>query len=320
MTIIKKIALDIYIVSWALFKVLIPTLIVVKIAEAAGAVYWLNIAMAPIVTLIGLPADMAIVLTTTMLTNPYAGLMLLSATPTAASLSVAQTTIIASFMLFAHSLPVEAAITRNAGLRVGVTLIVRVGAAILFCALLNLFFSQFNLLGETANLHLPQFDATPSLMQWTLDQIKGLVFIQGVIVVLIIGLELLRWIGVERLIQKMMHPILVLVGIGSRASTIVIVGLTLGLGFGGGLMIKDVRQGMIPAQAAVGSLVLINLYHSVFEDTAVMMLLGPSLFYILVVRGVFALILTYLIIRVLGLLSDSKYDRWVVNTKAFGTN
>jgi hypothetical protein len=320
MTIIKKIALDIYIVSWALFKVLIPTLIVVKIAEAAGAVYWLNIAMAPIVTLIGLPADMAIVLTTTILTNPYAGLMLLSATPTAASLSVAQTTIIASFMLFAHSLPVEAAITRNAGLRVGVTLIVRLGAAILFCALLNLFFSQFNLLGETANLHLPQFDATPSLMQWTLDQIKGLVFIQGVIVVLIIGLELLRWIGVERLIQKMMHPILVLVGIGSRASTIVIVGLTLGLGFGGGLMIKDVRQGMIPAQAAVGSLVLINLYHSVFEDTAVMMLLGPSLFYILVVRGVFALILTYLIIRVLGLLSDSKYDRWVVNTKAFGAN
>lgn len=320
MTIIEKIALDVYIVSWALFKVLIPTLIVVKIAEAAGAVYWLNIAMAPIVTLIGLPADMAIVLTTTMLTNPYAGLMLLSATPTAASLSVAQTTIIASFMLFAHSLPVEAAITRNAGLRVGVTLIVRVGAAILFCALLNLFFSLFNLLGETANLHLPQFDATPSLMQWTLDQIKGLVFIQGVIVVLIIGLELLRWIGVERLIQKMMHPILVLVGIGSRASTIVIVGLTLGLGFGGGLMIKDVRQGMIPAQAAVGSLVLINLYHSVFEDTAVMMLLGPSLFYILVVRGVFALILTYLIIRVLGLLSDSKYDRWVVNTKAFGTN
>ena len=320
MTIIKKIALNIYIVSWALFKVLIPTLIVVKIAEAAGAVYWLNIAMAPIVTLIGLPADMAIVLTTTILTNPYAGLMLLSATPTAASLSVAQTTIIASFMLFAHSLPVEAAITRNAGLRVGVTLIVRVGAAILFCALLNLFFSQFNLLGETANLHLPQFDATPSLMQWTLDQIKGLVFIQGVIVVLIIGLELLRWIGVERLIQKMMHPILVLVGIGSRASTIVIVGLTLGLGFGGGLMIKDVRQGMIPAQAAVGSLVLINLYHSVFEDTAVMMLLGPSLFYILVVRGVFALILTYLIIRILGLLSEPKYDRWVVNTKAFGTN
>jgi len=85
-------------------------------------------------------------------------------------------------------------------------------------------------------------------------------------------------------------------------------------------MIKDVRQGMIPAKAAEGSLVLINLYHSVFEDTAVMLLLGPSLFYILVVRGVFALILTYLIIRVLGLLSDSKYDRWVVNTKAFGTN
>ena len=118
----------------------------------------------------------------------------------------------------------------------------------------------------------------------------------------------------------MMHLILVLVGIGSRASTIVIVGLTLGLGFGGGLMIKDVRQGMIPAQAAVGSLVLINLYHSVFEDTAVLMLLGPSLFYILVVRGIFSLILTYVIIRLLALLSEPNYDRFVVNTKAFGAN
>jgi len=320
MTPIKKIATDIYIVSWALFKVLVPTLIIVKISEMAGAVYWLNVAMAPIVTMIGLPAEMAIVLTTTMLTNPYAGLMLLSAMPSAAALTVAQTTIIASFMLFAHSLPVEAAITRNAGLRIGMTLAVRVGAAIQFCVLLNLFFSQFNLLGTTAHLHLPQFDATPSLAQWSIDQIKGLVFIQLVIIVLIIGLEFLRWIGVERLIQRMMHPILVLVGIGSRASTIVIVGLTLGLGFGGGLMIKDVRQGLIPAQAAVGSLVLINLYHSVFEDTAVLMLLGPSLFYILVVRGVFSLVLTYIILRVLSLLSQPNYDRWVVNSKAFGTN
>ena len=162
MTIFKKIVTDIFIVSWALFKVLIPTLIVVKIAEMAGAVYWLNIAMAPIVTMIGLPAEMAIVLTTTMLTNPYAGVMLLSAMPSSGVLTIAQTTILASFMLYTHSLPFELAITRNAGLRVGVTLTVRVGAALLFCMLLNLFFKQFNLLSDTANLHLPQFDAAPS--------------------------------------------------------------------------------------------------------------------------------------------------------------
>ena len=320
MTIFKKIVTDIFIVSWALFKVLIPTLIVVKIAEMAGAVYWLNIAMAPIVTMIGLPAEMAIVLTTTMLTNPYAGVMLLSSMPSSGMLTIAQTTILASFMLYTHSLPVELAITRNAGLRVGVTLAVRLGTALLFCMLLNLLFVQFNLLSDTASLHLLQFDAAPDLLQWTFDQLKGLVFIQVVIVILIAVLELLRWIGVEKLIQKLMDPILFFIGIGSRASTIVIVGLTLGLGFGGGLMIKEVRQGMIPVQAAVGSLVLINLYHSLFEDTAVMMLLGPSLFFILVVRGVFSLIMSYSIIKVLNLLSEPRYDRWVVNTKAFGNN
>ena len=50
------------------------------------------------------------------------------------------------------------------------------------------------------------------------------------------------------------------------------------------------------------------------------MLLGPSLFYILVVRGIFSLILTYVIIRLLALLSEPNYDRFVVNTKAFGAH
>jgi hypothetical protein len=38
----------------------------------------------------------------------------------------------------------------------------------------------------------------------------------------------------------------------------------------------------------------------------------------LVVRGIFSLILTYVIIRLLALLSEPNYDRFVVNTKALG--
>ena len=51
-----------------------------------------------------------------------------------------------------------------------------------------------------------------------------------------------------------------------------VVGLTLGLGFGGGLMIKEVKAGHVNKMQALSALVFINLFHSVFEDTALMML------------------------------------------------
>ena len=45
-------------------------------------------------------------------------------------------------------------------------------------------------------------------------------------------------LGVEKVIQWMLRPLLKLVGIGKEAITITLVGITLGIAFGGGLLIK----------------------------------------------------------------------------------
>ena len=37
-------------------------------------------------------------------------------------------------------------------------------------------------------------------------------------------------------------------GVGDKAATIAVVGVTLGLGFGGGLLIKEVSSGNIPKE------------------------------------------------------------------------
>ena len=50
----RRICIDIITVSWALFRVMIPTLIVVKVAQETGLVYWLNLAFDPITQFIGL--------------------------------------------------------------------------------------------------------------------------------------------------------------------------------------------------------------------------------------------------------------------------
>ena len=52
---IKKTCVDIVNVSVRLFKIMIPTLILVKILEEMGVVFILNKFMAPLTTLMGLP-------------------------------------------------------------------------------------------------------------------------------------------------------------------------------------------------------------------------------------------------------------------------
>ena len=307
----KKVTNDIFIVSFELFKIMIPTLILVKVAEIYGLVAVLTNLFAPLMTIMGLPAEMALAITTTMLTNPYAGIIVLASTPGIEQLTVAQTTILASFILFTHSVIIEAAISRQAGLSAGATIIIRILSGILFCTLLNSVFSTFELFGQTAVLNLPEMSTAPTLKQWIIDQIKGLVFIQFVIIILITFLEILRLLGIEKIIRICLSPFLKILNIGQSASTIVVVGLTLGLGFGGGLMIKDVKQGIVAPRSAVGALIFINLFHSLIEDTTILLLIGPSLFTILVIRGLFVFALTFLLIKIFDNLPINTYDRFL---------
>ena len=172
---VRKTCVDIVNVSVTLFKIMIPTLILVKVLEEMGVVLILNQFMAPLTAFIGLPVEMAIVLTTTMLTNPYAGLIVFSNLQIGDDFTVAQATILASFMLLAHSLPVEVLIARRSGVRARMSLFVRVVGGLLFCVILNFLFQTTGILSGSAHVTLPQLSATVGIQDWAIEQIKALV-------------------------------------------------------------------------------------------------------------------------------------------------
>ena len=147
--------------------------------------------------------------------------------------------------------------------------------------------------------------------------IRGLIFIQVVIIALLLLLEVLKFLGVERLVSYLMAPFLKFLGIGKNASTIIVVGLTIGLGFGGGLMIKEVKQGKVNKKDAVNALIFINLFHSIIEDNSLVMLLGPSLVIVLFVRAVFVFFCVYLVIFLLDKLPSSVFNRLILNSRPF---
>ena len=310
---IKELSKTIYEISYELFKIMIPTLIVVKILEELGFVEILNKVFAPLMLLLGLPEAMSLVFTTTMLTSPYAGLIVFSGLPADMSFTAAQASILGLLMLFTHSLPIEVIICRKAGVRARAMIFIRLGLGIFSCYLLNLFFQITGYMNYPATILLPSLESAPNIMSWAFSQLKGLVMILVIIIVLVIILDFLKYIGVEKLVEKALKPFLNFLGVGEKASTIAVVGVTLGIGFGGGLLIKEVKSGKLHYKDVFGVMVLVGMLHSIIEDTAVVSLIGSNIIITLILRTILTLCIVYILMRIGANFTKEFWQRHLTN-------
>ena len=111
-------------------------------------------------------------------------------------------------------------------------------------------------------------------------------------------LELLRMVGIEKIVEKIFMPPLRLFGIQKEAMNIIIVGMTIGLQFGGGMLIKEVKTGRIDKQSIFLSVSMLNLLHALIEDTILMILVGGHISGVLFARIIFSLIMSYFIFMI----------------------
>ena len=299
-------------ITYELFIIMIPTLIIVKILDELGFVEILNKFCAPLMFLLGLPEAISLVFTTSLLTSPYAGLIVFSGLPADMPFTAAQASVLGLLILFTHSLPIEVIICRKAGVRARAMIFIRLGLGILSCYFLNLFFQLTGYMNYPATILLPSLESAPDLFSWGLSQLKGLGMI-FIIIALVIILDFLKYIGVERLIEKALKPFLNFLGVGEKASTIAIVGVTLGIGFGAGLLIKEVKTGKLHYKDVFGVLVLVGMLHSIIEDTAVISLIGSNIIITLFLRAVLTLCIVYVFMRLGAKLTQEFWQKHLTN-------
>ena len=310
---IKDIVKNIFEITYELFRIMIPTLIVVKILQEFGFVDILNNFLSPLMFLVGLPEEIGIVVTTTILTSPYTGLAVLASLPLENGLTSAQASVLGLLILFAHSLPIEALICRRAGVRIRATIFVRLILGFLFCVMLHQFLNATNLLSSQATIIIPFSEPSSILLDWVINQIKTLFIIFIIIVLIVILIEIFKYIGIQRLIELSLKPFLNLIGVGERASTIAVVGVTLGIGFGGGLLIQEVKSGKIKYKDVFGVITLIGMLHSVIEDTGLVSLMGANIFITLLLRCILTLLCVYLILKIFSNYSEEFWKKYLVN-------
>lgn len=302
--------------SYALFRIIVPIAVGVRLLELTGVIELLGTLLAPAMALVGLPGSMGLVWATTLVTNIYGGMVVFAGVAPGAGLSVAQVTVLATMMLIAHAIPVEASIARQAGTSFRAMATLRILGALVAGALLNLAYTLTATLQQPNRALWNPPPRDPSWAGWALGEMRNLLYIFLIIFVLLILMRLLERFGIISGLTRILRPVLTLLGISERAAPLAIIGMTLGLTYGGGLIIQEARAGHLSRHDVFCALALLGICHSFIEDTLLMLVIGGHLSGTLLGRTLFALLLTWLVARLLRKLPEPLLNRWFFSRAA----
>ena len=288
-----------------LFKIMVPILIAVKILKELGWITYLAKPLAPLMGFVGLPPECGLTWATAMANNLYAALAVHAAlVPSMPALSIAQATVLATMILIAHNLFVEGAIAKKCGVGFWGQVALRLSGGYACGALLWTVFRAGDLFATPAPLLFTPSAADASLAAWALGELKNLGLVFCVITALVGLMRVLESLRVTRLFELLLRPFLRLMGIGPAAATITVIGLVMGLAYGGGLILLDIQKGRVGRRDVFAALSLMSLSHALIEDTLLMYLIGATLWGTFVGRLLFSLavvaVLTRLVPRPAG--------------------
>lgn len=306
----KNVFVDACKTSFTLFKIIIPVSIIVKILSELGLVDIIGKSLSPVMGLVGLPGDFGIVWATTMITNIYGGMIAFFQLSLTNSYSVAQVTVLATMMLIAHTLPVEVRIAQKAGVRAWFTILFRVGCAFIIGIILSFIFTNFKILQNENNVIWQPGITDPNLTQWVIDQLRNYAMIFLIIFGLMSLIYVLKKYGVMQKLNNLMEPGLRALGMSKNAAPVTIIGMTLGLSYGGGLIIKEAKEKMLSKKDAFLSLCLMGLSHSLIEDTLLMVAIGANLIGILGARIIFTIVVMFVLIKFIKHISKNSFERF----------
>lgn len=296
-------------IFWILFKVILPVVIVIRALELIGAIPFLAKFLEPLTSFIGIDGSLGLVWMAAILVNIYAGLAAFASLQAIFDYSVAETTILGLIILIAHSLPIEVAIAKKSRISWIFNLSFRFINAIVAGKILNLLFTKYELFNEPNQSVLQVPNELVSNFEWATLQIQNFFIIFLIIFFIISTINILKALGVWSLIINIMKIPLSYLGMSEKVANIILIGLTLGISFGGGFLIEESKKNNISKKDILLSLSFLSLCHSIIEDTILILLLGSHISGILFFRFIY----TVIIILLMKILLETKMQKFILS-------
>ena len=298
---------------FTLIKILIPISIIVKILSHFGAIEIIGNFLASTMGVVGLPGEFGLVWATTMIANIYGGLLVFVELSLTNTYTVAQVTILGAMMLIAHTLPIEARIAQKAGVKLWFTLTLRIIGAFIFGFILYTIFNFFNLFQEKSVIIWKPENIDPTFTNLLLNEFRYYFIIFLIILGLVTLMKILKKTGAIERLNKLLKPALEFIGMSKNATPITIIGMTLGIAYGGGLIIQETKTKLVSKKDAFLSMCLMGLTHSIIEDTVLILSIGATIFAVLLGRALFTIVVIILIIKFVNRLSKKTFEKYFIN-------
>ena len=277
------------------FKIMVPVSVIIKILQELDLIRYIGEALSFLMYPLNLPGEMGLVWASAMLSNIYGGVLTFVSLPLASPLNVAQMTTLASLVLFAHTFLIEIPICVKAGCRFLPIFLIRFAGAYIFAFIV----AQSCFAGSWCQTPTDAFTLPVApdegLWTWIAGELKKYAVISLVVLALVVLLEIMDRLGITRMLERIMSPLVKLIGISPKVMPITLIGMTLGLAYGGGLIVAQSREKPLEGRDIFLSLAFLSLFHSIIEDHLLMIAMGAHWFWIFILRLVFTLGLMILI-------------------------
>lgn len=285
-----------------LCKLMLPISLGVGLLRWTGALEAIGRVLAPAMAVFHLPGEAAVPLVTGYLAGIYALLGAMAMIP----LEPAAVTVMGAMALIAHNLIIETTVQDRTGTPWWWMLLVRFLASMIVGLIVAWS------LAALQSHHLPALwlrfvpsearTAVPTagglghfLAGWSREAFRLMLKITLVVTAMMIGTEWIRARGYLERLERGVRPLLSFLGLSRTVAFPWLTAQILGVTFGGGLLIEEMKVRLIEEKDVRALHTSIGISHSLFEDTILLAAVGASTFWIIVPRLLLAVVMVRLI-------------------------
>jgi hypothetical protein len=268
-----------------ILKLIIPIYIIADILFYYNTLSYISFLIEPFTSIIGLPPETSLAIISGMFLNVYGAVAF--AAPL--ELTIHQWSILAVFVGIAHSLPVEGVIMKKIGISNLYSYSLRIIAAFIVAYFTYLMPSTwFEATYIDESFVKVEYDSFIALLQGSIIGAINLTI--KVIIIITILIFIMDFIKSRKFIVESQKNVSKGFSIG--------VGVILGITYGAGILIKEVKSGNISKEDIFYIATFLMICHAIIEDTLLFVIFGADFTMVVAIRTIAAIIIAWILLKI----------------------